>query len=219
MKIIIGEEVTHLIGTLVGEIQRLQEDNNRLTKKSKLEFSQMSDHEVVHETLLKKLSYKTLQVIKVVVFLSKCRNNHSSEDMAYRFGTSVATVKRYITDARKILSTFAADNHGLTHRSREDFIKETSVVAKKLIGEGRLAICCDTTYLYCEKSSLHVIQRDTYSVHKGRNLVKFMNETTTNGYVIESAGPWPANLNDAAILQEMLQIQEFKDLNRKTISY
>ena len=65
----------------------------------------------------------------------------------------------------------------------------------------------DATYVYIEKSSNYQFQRSTYSLHKYRNLVKFMMLVATDGYIIDAIGPYLANgkNNDANITIDMFE--------------
>ena len=65
----------------------------------------------------------------------------------------------------------------------------------------------DATYVYIEKSSNYQFQISTYSLHKYRNLVKFIMLVATDGYIIDAIGPYLANgkNNDAYITIDMFE--------------
>jgi hypothetical protein len=65
----------------------------------------------------------------------------------------------------------------------------------------------DATYVYIEKSSNYQFHRSTYSMHKYRNLVKFMMSVATDGYIKDAVGPYLANgkNNDANITIDMFK--------------
>ena len=69
--------------------------------------------------------------------------------------------------------------------------------------------------IYIQKSNNFSFQRRTYSVHKGRPLVKPMVVVTTTGYFVTIMSPYFADSkhNDACILSNMLRTntQEIKD--------
>lgn len=56
-----------------------------------------------------------------------------------------------------------------------------------------------------QKSSNNEFQKKTYSGQKKVPLCKPFTICTTDGYVIDMLGPYPANLNDAEILRTLLQ--------------
>jgi len=66
-------------------------------------------------------------------------------------------------------------------------------------------LICDGTYLRHQKSANNAYQRKSYSVQKKSPLVKPFTITTTNGYIVYTAGPFNANKNDATILKELLE--------------
>ena len=55
-----------------------------------------------------------------------------------------------------------------------------------------------------QKSNKFSSQRDTYSGHKKRNLIKTMMVVFTDGYIGAFFGPYSVNKNDAIILNEVL---------------
>lgn len=80
--------------------------------------------------------------------------------------------------------------------------KETSLTASLLHNfNDSLGIICDGTYLRHEKSSNNLYQRKSYSGQKKTPLCKPFTMCTTNGYIIDLAGPFDANLNDAEIMK------------------
>ena len=68
--------------------------------------------------------------------------------------------------------------------------------AKLIFGEGKndVAICvADGTYIYIEKRSNYSFQRRSFSVHKGRPLVKPVVLVASDGYIISVLGPYLAD--------------------------
>lgn len=53
-------------------------------------------------------------------------------------------------------------------------------------------------------SSNYSFQKESYSLHKRRNLVKFMMVVSTKGFILGAYGPFPARKNDATILNEIM---------------
>ena len=56
-------------------------------------------------------------------------------------------------------------------------------------------------------------QRKTYSMHKGRPLVKPMVIVSTSGYYISVLGPYLARNNDASILNHIMKTNKEDVLN------
>jgi hypothetical protein len=65
----------------------------------------------------------------------------------------------------------------------------------------------DGTYVYIQKSANYSFQKATYSMHKGRNLVKMMMVFSTTGYIIEVFGRYLADgkNNDAKITKHIAE--------------
>ena len=97
---------------------------------------------------------------------------------------------------------------GFNAKSRENLItNETAYVARKLIdiNDTQLALIFDGTYIRHEKSRNNVYQRKSYSGQKKAPLCKPFTICTTNGYVIDMAGPFHGTMNDANIVKILLQ--------------
>lgn len=143
----------------------------------------------------------------LVTFLLKLRTGNSDRCVGAILDVPEKQVQKNI-DA--VLKCFEKDilpkYFGYQAHSREFYISQTSPVAKTLHNlENRLALICDGTYLRHQKSANNAYQRKSYSVHKKSPLVKPFTITTTNGLVVNSAGPFNANKNDATILKELLE--------------
>lgn len=100
---------------------------------------------------------------------------------------------------------------GFDHISRDDVIsKHTSTFARELLacGSNNTAILLiDGTYIHIQKSSKYTFERKSYSIYKGRPLVKPMMIVTSDGYILDILGPFLADgkNNDAAILYQHLR--------------
>ena len=72
----------------------------------------------------------------------------------------------------------------------------------------------DGTYIYINKSNSFQFQRRSYSMHKGRPVVKPMVIVSTTGYYISVLGPYFADSknNDASILNQIINnnVEEIK---------
>ena len=64
----------------------------------------------------------------------------------------------------------------------------------------------DGTSIYCQKNANNMLQRRTYSMHKGRSLVKLMLVVTTTGYIVLCLGPYFADYqnNNAEITKYII---------------
>jgi hypothetical protein len=69
------------------------------------------------------------------------------------------------------------------------------------------------TYCYIQKSFNNEFQRKSYSVQKGRHLVKPFVICTTDGHIVDIYGLFEATKNDATILLDILK----KDQNLNTL--
>jgi len=99
---------------------------------------------------------------------------------------------------------------GYDHLSKEEFInKHSSKFSTKLLevtSDSSATVILDGTYLYIQKSSNYEIQKQTYSLHKFRNLVKPMMIISTTGYILAVEGLYFADggNNYSNILKAML---------------
>jgi hypothetical protein len=116
-------------------------------------------------------------------------------------------VSRYCQQVRKALNDdFVPLYPGANHLTREKWLIENNIVAKKLHtdDENQMVFIADGTYCYCEKSSDNQLQRSTYSVQKSRHLVKPFVICSSNGRIVDIYGPYQASLNDAEIMKIIL---------------
>ena len=92
-------------------------------------------------------------------------------------------------------------------RSRTDWIQNNSFFAKELfeLNEEQLSIVADGTYIYCEKSKNNTMQKELYSLHKYRHLVKPFVVCATNGLIVDVFGPYSARVNDAKIMMRVIK--------------
>ena len=82
-------------------------------------------------------------------------------------------------------------------------------IAKNLFDiQKGLFLICDGIYARHQKSSNKEFQRKTYSGKEKVSLYKTFTICTTDRYVFDMLGPYPANLNDAEILRTLFQENE-----------
>ena len=124
------------------------------------------------------------------------------------------------------MQKFVPENIGFQHISRQEVLdKHTTDLSKKLLTvvPTQLPLVSDcnycrfsaqvlnivfhfffiATYLYIQKPSDNEFQRQTFSAHKSRSLVKPMFITATDGYIIDVVGPFlcDSKNNDSSILK------------------
>jgi hypothetical protein len=145
------------------------------------------------------------------IFLFKMKAGISNKVISTIFNISRSSLTRAISSVRQaLMQTFVSQNLGLGHITREDVIRNhTRPLAQTLFGditESQAIVVFDGTYIYIQKSGNFHFQRRTYSLHKGRPLVKPMVVVTTTGYFVTVVGPYlsDAKNNDASILKHMI---------------
>lgn len=152
------------------------------------------------------------------LFLFKMKSGLSNKFLSTLFGISKASIRRAIHCVRQVLmQEFVPSNLGFSHVSREEVINNhTRVLAQSLLAENneQAILVLDGTYIYINKSNNFQFQRRSFSMHKGRPLVKPMVIVTTTGYYVSVLGPYFADNknNDASILNHILKnnIEEIK---------
>ncbi|CAF3390049.1 unnamed protein product [Rotaria sp. Silwood2] len=149
--------------------------------------------------------------VAVACLLMKLRLGISHQVLAALFSfPDKVTVSRVIHSARKALvAHFVPRFLGFQHISRREVIDwHTRPLAMELLSDqpDRAILILDGTYIYCQKSANNVLQRRTYSMHKGRPLLKPMLVVTTTGYIVSCLGPYFADYknNDAAITKHII---------------
>ena len=143
------------------------------------------------------------------IFLLKLRSGISNQLLSTIFGISKSSICRAVKSVRSaLMKCFVPHFLGLQHISREEIIENhTRPLAQELFGsftDHKAIAVLDGTYIYIQKSNNFQFQRKSYSLHKGRPLVKPMVVTSTDGYFLTVLGPYLARNNDATILNHML---------------
>lgn len=144
-----------------------------------------------------------------MVFLCKLRQGLSDEFLRVIFNYSTRqAVSMTVSTVRQSLATrFVNENIGVACINREDYIaRHVSDFANELYNENPdervVIVLCDATYAYVNKSSNFKALRQSYSMHKGRHLLKPTLLVAPNGYILDILGPYfsDSQNNDAAIL-------------------
>ncbi|XP_058809857.1 uncharacterized protein LOC131675049 [Phymastichus coffea] len=169
---------------------------NIITLREMMKTMRSSDHRNVTQAL--------------VIFLMKMRTGNSDLCISAILEIKEKMVQKCINAVLKCFKEEVLPKHfGFQAYSREFLLSQTSPVAKILFNLGNsLAIVCDGTYLRHQKSSNNAYQKKSYSGQKKTALCKPFTIATTNGFTVDVGGPFNANLNDAKILEELLNSPE-----------
>lgn len=146
----------------------------------------------------------------LAIFLMKLRGGESNRILSTLFNISKSSVHRGVKSIRTVLMNggFVAENLGFGHVTREQIIQEhTRPLAQMILGDTvsqPAILVLDGTYIYIHKSGNFKFQRQSFSLHKGRPLVKPMIIVSTTGYFVSVLGPYIARNNDATILNHIM---------------
>lgn len=155
----------------------------------------------------------------VAIYLNRLRSGHTLSVVADTFQQEWPLVRNWCEDVE---SAFTRDlipkRLGAAVKDRSFLIEQrTSPLARELLnlGDKSLAIICDGTYIYFQKSSYNAFQRQSYSVHKSKPLCKPFIACTTDGYIIDVWGSFTAASSDGKILPHIYNDdKDFKKLLR-----
>ncbi|RVE44543.1 hypothetical protein evm_010809 [Chilo suppressalis] len=150
--------------------------------------------------------------LALTILLCKLRTGDSNERLSVLFQIPRRTLETLMDVAREILTQDFTTNHlGIGHIRREQIITKNSIIAEGLFGNPELPpeqknaiVIADGTYIYTQKSSNYLFQKETYSLHKYRNLVKPLLIVCCDGYILDVFGPYAATTNDATIMNSIL---------------
>lgn len=116
-----------------------------------------------------------------------------------------------INHMKKVRDSFETDftpaNLGFERFSRDEIAEMRTTLSCNIFLKDNLQpiiTIWDCTYVYTHKSDINTFQRMCYSMHKSRPHVKPMVCLAPNGFIIDVIGPYPANQNDAEVLQHIL---------------
>ncbi|XP_069130866.1 uncharacterized protein [Argopecten irradians] len=176
-------------------------------------------------TFVKTLKSNTTRSTRscLAVFLAKLKTGVPNHILSTIFNLSISQVQRIIHTVRKCLMTSFVPQHlGFGHIDHDVFAEmHTTPIAKELFTSGNndAVLVLDGTYLYIQKSSDYRFQRQSYSLHKNRPLVKPMMVVASDGYILSVLGPYLAEYgnNDANITKHILNnnLEEVRSWLRK----
>lgn len=175
-------------------------------------------HEQFAELLENLSSLRLLNKRKTILAaaLVKLRTGDSNARLANIFKCGETTFHRWLAIGRDaLLDDFVPFNLGFDHISREDVARRNLLIPNNLFGnplsseEDRKAITiCDGTYVYLQKSGNYFFQRQSYSHHKYRNLLKPFLLVSTDGHITEVMGPYSAVTSDADIMNDIVNNED-----------
>ncbi|XP_018403017.1 PREDICTED: uncharacterized protein LOC108779943 [Cyphomyrmex costatus] len=148
----------------------------------------------------------------LVVFLFKLRTGNSNKLLASILQIEYEQlVSEYVSS---IITAFEEDvlpsRFGLASVTKDDLINNHTTQMAKILFEvsDKLFVICDGTYARHQKSANNEFQRKSFSGQKKVPLCKPFTICTTDGFIVDMLGPYPANLNDAEILKMLLKDPE-----------
>lgn len=142
------------------------------------------------------------------MYLMKMRTALPNEDIGNSFHVTRQTVDRLIIKIRNVLKKDFSPQHMNFVRSREELISHNTMMCDGILqleNGKKVVLICDGTYIFVDKSRNYMHQKKTYSGQKKRNFLKLMMVTACDGTIVFCVGPFPAALNDAAILKKMFE--------------
>ena len=142
------------------------------------------------------------------VFLLKLRTGNSQNVLASLLEIPKAqSISSYFTSVMQAFEHVVMEDFGPQALTREVLLMNTTPAARRLLGlrEDQVALVLDGTYIRHQKSSNNAFQRRSYSGQKKVPLCKPFTICTTNGFIVDFAGPFPGTANDATIVREVLK--------------
>ncbi len=117
------------------------------------------------------------------------------------------SIRRRVEDIFHVITTYlnntiVSSHLGLNHLTSAEALYHPTY--SKTFFADHLCIIQDGPYIFFNKSNDHVLQRDCYSRHKSRHLVKMMSLVLPDGYTVDLTGPFYRKNNDASITKEIL---------------
>ena len=152
--------------------------------------------------------------LALLIYLTKLKKGQTNTQLATQFNIEKANINKCVKAVRESLfNNLVERKFGLKHTTRDVLVSHTSDFVKTLhcTTPGSVAVMADGTYIYIEKSSNNEFQRKTFSVQKGRHLIKPMVLICSDGYIIDIMGVHEATKNDATIIKERLEHHKTKN--------
>lgn len=143
----------------------------------------------------------------LVTLLLKLRTGESDERIATLVQKPRRSLEVLMDKVREVLVHDYVPRHlGINHISREQLLGHNLVIPNGIYGNSNnVIVICDGTYIYTNKSSNYMFQKDSYSLHKYRNLLKIFLIVTCDGYIVDCFGPYKATTSDAEIMSSLFR--------------
>ena len=149
------------------------------------------------------------------VFLFKLRTGNSNDIIANILELPHRQkVSSIFTGVMQAFERVVVDGFGPKSLTRQDLLEATTPVAKRLLNleEDQVVLILDGTYIRHQKSTNSAYQRRSYSGQKKVPLCKPFTICTTNGLIVDFAGPFSGNQNDATIVKQVFKDQHLLSL-------
>ncbi len=214
------EQATDLITDLIFELSRvkttplLSQSDSVLTEEDYISWTGWTSQQLSNMTSLiaphmRSSKYRT-PFEAVCLFWVKLKTNLSFRQIGtlFKISTAEESIRHRVEDTFHAITTYlnntiVSSHLGLNHLTRAEALNHHTAYSKIFFGD-QLAIIWDGTYVFCHKSSDHILQRNSYSGHKSRHLIKMMSLVLPDGYVIDLIGPFYGKHNDSSITEEIL---------------
>lgn len=111
-----------------------------------------------------------------------------------------------MSEVREILlQDFVPSNLGINSLTREQLLQHNLMIPNGIYNENNLQVIvmCDGKYIYLNKSGNYMFQKDSYSLHKYRNLLNPFLIVACDGYIVDCYGPYKATTSDAEIMTSL----------------
>ncbi|CAH2095644.1 unnamed protein product [Euphydryas editha] len=134
------------------------------------------------------------------------RTGDSDERISSLLQVPRRTLEFLIDKIRDILTQVFVPMHiGINSLTRTELISHGLTIPKGLYGHNNAIVICDGTYIYINKSANYSFQKQTYSLHKYRNLLKPFLIVACDGYIVDCYGPYKATTSDSVIMNNLFR--------------
>ena len=147
------------------------------------------------------------------IYLTKLRTSMSNQEIAslFRISNYNCVTKIILNIRQKLIEKLVNNQFDFKSLNRKTIITHMSPLVKLLYCKNEEAVTMwDGTYSFIQKSGSNEFQRKTYSVQKGRHLIKPMIAIAADGFIIGIFGPYQANNNDAFIMNKIVTENKFQ---------
>ena len=141
----------------------------------------------------------------VCLFWTKLKTNLSFRQIGalFKIDTQENSIGRRVEDTFHgvwpcLNETLTSEYLEMTHLRRTQALDHHTAYPRAFFGD-HLSVIWDGTYIYCNRSNDHRLQRLTYSGQKSRHIIKMMSLVLSDGYILEFIGPFYGKDNDASI--------------------